>query len=116
MATRDSVESRHQQKTENRYDQDDKRQVREIIKSRIEHRKPVLRDHKTKHLIDQPEPEERNPYLREDALQNVAMNVVSEFVGEDGLDFVVGVVIEKRVGENDAAGRTKAGKGGVRLL
>src|SRR5208337_5003579 len=77
MASRKSIQGRHQQKTENRYHQHHERQVRKIIKAGIEHRKPVFRNHKTKHLVDQPEPEERDPHLHEDALQNVPVDVVT---------------------------------------
>src|SRR5271157_516315 len=116
MSARDCVQSGHQQKTEDRYNQHDERQVRKVVESRIEHGKPVPRDHKTKHLVNQPKTKERDSDLHEDALQNVAANVVPEFVGEDGLDFIVGVVLEQSIRKNDSAGGTQTRERSVRLL
>src|SRR5271157_504408 len=56
MSARDCVQSGHQQKTEDRYNQHDERQVRKVVESRIEHGKPVPRDHKTKHLVTSQKP------------------------------------------------------------
>ena len=44
------------------------------------------------------------------------MHVVPEFVSQHGFDFVVGIVVEQGVGENDAAGCAESGQRGVGLL
>src|SRR5208282_3174813 len=42
--------------------------------------------------------------------------MMAEFVSEHGFDFVVRVVVEQSVGENDAAGGAESGEGGVGLF
>jgi hypothetical protein len=44
------------------------------------------------------------------------MHVMPEFVREHGFDFVVGIIVQQSVGENDAAGRAESGERGVGLL
>ncbi len=39
-----------------------------------------------------------------------------EFMREHGFDFVVGIVVEQGVGENDAAGRAEPGQRGIGLF
>ena len=48
--------------------------------------------------------------------KNVAMHVVPEFVRQHGFNLVGAVIVEQRVGENDAPGRAQAGQSGVGLL
>ena len=46
----------------------------------------------------------------------MAVHVVTEFVGQNGLDFIGGIVRQQSVGENDAAGVAQSGEGRVRFL
>ena len=50
-----------------------------------------------------PESDEGNSHLQQDSLGNVAMHVVAEFVRQHGFDFIVGVIVQERVGNDDAA-------------
>ena len=68
------------------------------------------------HFVRQPEPEQRDSRLDEDTFQNVPVHVMPEFVRENGFDFVVGIIIQQSVGENDAAGGAESGERGVSLL
>ncbi len=95
VRARDRIQRRHQQKSQNCRHQDDERQVSEVVEPGIERRKPVLGDHKTQDHIDQPEGKERNADLGEDALQNVLVDVVSEFVSQDSFDLVVVVDLQQ---------------------
>ena len=89
-----------------------KRQVGEV-RQFLEH---VLVHRVMQHPVRRPETEERDRRLHENALQNVAMHVVSEFVGQHRFDLFRRVVVEQRVGQNDAAGRAQSGKSRIRLL
>ena len=54
--------------------------------------KPVARQHEMQDLVGEPEAKESDDDLDEDPLQNVLVDVVTEFVREDGFDLVVAVV------------------------
>ena len=46
----------------------------------------------------------------------MAVHVVTEFVGQNGFDFIGGIVRQQGVGENDAARVAQSGEGGIRFL
>ena len=46
----------------------------------------------------------------------MAVNVVAQFVGQHGFDFIGGIVRQQGVGENDAAGVAQSGERGIRFL
>ena len=88
------------------------RQVGEVGKL-LEH---VLIDRVVQRPVGGPESEERDACLHEDALQDVPMHVVSEFVREHGLDFISRIVVEQGVGQNDAARVAQSSQRRVRLF
>ena len=63
-----------------------------------------------KHPIRRPETEERDRSLHENTFQDVTVYVVAELVGQHRFDLFRRVVVEQRIGQNDAAGRAQSGK------
>ena len=66
--------------------------------------------------IGRPESDERDACLHQDALEDMPVNVMPEFVGQNGFNFIGGVVGQQRVGQNNPASVAQAGKRGVRLF
>src|ERR1019366_162674 len=113
VETRVGVERGHQQKREYGRDQNQQRQIGKIGHG-LEHVAPL--HGVAQNFVGQPEAEERDSRLHNNALQNVAVHVMPEFVREHSFDFVVRIVVQQGVGENDAPGRAEAGQRGVGLL
>ena len=107
------IQRGHQQEREHRRNQHQQRQVRKI-RHRLKH-VPAL-DGIIQHFARQVESEKGNYGLHENALQNMAMDVMPEFVRQHGLNLVVGVVVEQSVGEDDATRRSQPGQRCIRLL
>ena len=116
MLPRQRIERRRQQESEDGHHQDNQRQVGEVVQPRIEGREPVARQSEAQHQVCEPEAQERNADLHQDPRPHVAPHVMPQLMRQHRLDFVVGVALEERVGENDAAGPADSHEGGVRLL
>src|SRR4249920_1144595 len=66
--------------------------------------------------VRRPESDESNCRLHEDALQDMTVDLMAEFVGEYGFDLIGRVVVEQGVGQNDSSRAAQAGEGGIGLL
>src|SRR4029077_3987727 len=66
--------------------------------------------------IRRPESDKGDRSLHEDALQDMTVNLMAEFVGEYGFDLVGRVIVEQCVGENDSSRAAQAGECGIGLL
>ncbi len=73
-------------------------------------------DRVVQYEICQPESEQRNPRLHENAFKNVLVHVMAEFMGQHRFDLFRGVIVEESVGQNDAARAAQAGERRVGLL
>ena len=88
------IECRHQQERTNREYQHDQRQIGKII----QRRKFVPAIYGVmQHPVCGPESNQRHASLYANALQNVLVNMVPEFMGKHGLNLVSRIIVEKGV-------------------
>src|SRR5579871_7069410 len=66
--------------------------------------------------VRSPETNERNCSLHEDALENVTMHMVAQFVRQHCFNLIRCVVIQKRVRQNNSPGTAKSGESSIGLL
>src|SRR5258708_13247416 len=58
----------------------------------------------------------RSPRLYQNAFQNVAVDVMPEFVGEHRFDFLGCIIIQQSIGENDPPRAAQSGESGIRFF
>ena len=63
-----------------------------------------------------PETDECHHCLHSDALQNMPVDVVPQLVSEHRFNLVIGIILQQRVGQDDATGRTESRQRRIRLL
>ena len=106
------VQRGHQDKTEHDRNQRQQGQVGEV-RQLLEH---VVIDRVVQGEVRRPESHEGDASLHEDTFRDMTVDVMSEFVRQDGFNLVGGVVVEQGVRQDDASRIAEAGERRIGLL